>query len=108
MKFCSKQLHEEYDCIPQHLLDALQRFMEYGIQPGGFLQSLLENDLRGAVCRADIHNRKILHKLVIFVINEMPAIFLKPNCVDRYINAGKRWTVSENGTFEQLERTSPQ
>jgi|DEB19_MinimDraft_3_1074340.scaffolds.fasta_scaffold00861_14 hypothetical protein len=103
MKFCSKVLSKEYDVIPQHIFDTLQYFMEDGIHPGGFLKGLLENDLRRAVCTADLSNRKILHKLVIFVINEMPGFFLQPNCVDRYIHDGKRWTVNENGSFVRME-----
>lgn len=39
--------------VPEHLRDGLRRYVEQRIRPGGFLQSVLENDLIGAVARAD-------------------------------------------------------
>lgn len=40
------------DAVPAHLRDGLHRYIEHGILPGSFMQSVLANDLLKAVCRA--------------------------------------------------------
>lgn len=50
--------------LPEALRGALRRYVLDGIQPGGFLMSVLSNDLAGAVMRADAVNRRILGEIV--------------------------------------------
>ena len=45
------------DLIPDHMHGAVIRYVEDGIEPGGFLEAVLCNDLKGAVMRADAINK---------------------------------------------------
>lgn len=59
--------------IPVYMHGALARYIIYGLPPGGFLIAILENDLKGAVLRADTNNKEYLVEWVTFIINEIPA-----------------------------------
>lgn len=48
------------DYLPEHMHDGLRLYLEHGIEPGGFLRAVLENDLCGAAARADSVNRSRL------------------------------------------------
>ena len=61
-----------YD-IPAHTQGALARYVECGFMPGGFLTAVLNNDLFGAVTRADELNVQVLPEIVRYVYNELPA-----------------------------------
>ena len=61
------------DLIPDHMHDAVIRYVEDGIEPGGFLEAVLCNDLKGAVMRADAINKARLFNWVEFVVWELPA-----------------------------------
>ena len=61
-----------YHAIPATTLSTLYRYVEHHIPPGGFLQAVLENDLKAAVARADLHNRAALVALTIFCANHVP------------------------------------
>jgi hypothetical protein len=51
----------DYDSVPApHMKGAVQRYIENGIHPGGFLGSLICNDLRGTVLRADQINQQLI------------------------------------------------
>lgn len=55
-----------------HLLPSLGRYVNDRIAPGGFLRAVLQNDLYGAVARADPQNRALLPEIVEFVHWELP------------------------------------
>jgi hypothetical protein len=59
--------------IPAHTQQALLDYVEHGYEPGGFLYSVLCNDLIGAVSRADASNLESLRDIAQFVYNEMPS-----------------------------------
>lgn len=59
--------------IPPIMLDALNGYIEHGYQVGHFLRAVLENDLKGAVDRADDVNIKVLPAYVVYLYNEAPA-----------------------------------
>ena len=59
--------------IPVTLTQSLRDYVEKRWQPGGFLTSVLENDLRGACMRADSDSQRCLWDLVGFIYNELPA-----------------------------------
>jgi len=55
------------------LRGSLERYLNHGINPGGFLTAVLENDLSGAVMRADYVNKHYLVDIASFVFSRMPA-----------------------------------
>ena len=58
-----------------NLLDeSLENYLMYGLEPGGFLTSVLANDLRMAVGRADHWNRELLPEIVNEIVFKMPAL----------------------------------
>ena len=59
--------------VPEHTRDALQRYVEHRILPGGFLTAVLTNDLFGAISRADAVNSAHLKDICLFVYNRMPS-----------------------------------
>lgn len=63
-----------YSKVPvDYMVPGLRRYIEAGIEPGGFLYALLCNDLFGAVARADCDNKKRLVQWCQFIYNELPA-----------------------------------
>lgn len=43
----------DYTLLPEGWRDSVRRYVERGISGGGFLDAVFENDLTGAVIRAD-------------------------------------------------------
>lgn len=43
--------------LPEHMIGGLMRYIEHGIEPGGFLSAVICNNLRDAVGRADEANK---------------------------------------------------
>lgn len=50
-----------------------ENYLLYGLEPGGFFKSVLCNDLRGAIARADVQNRHILADICQTVSQCFPA-----------------------------------
>ena len=48
------------DSIPDNTKGSLERYINRGIAPGNFLLSVLSNDLKGSMTRADLFNREAL------------------------------------------------
>jgi len=63
----------DYPGVPEHTRDALLRYRDKGLEPGGFLTSVLTNDLFGAVSRADSENIRALKNICSWVFNRMPS-----------------------------------
>lgn len=61
-----------YDGLPEHIRGGVQRFIENGIKPGGFLTAVLEGNLVKAVLRAD--SPATLHATVMWLYREAPAV----------------------------------
>jgi hypothetical protein len=57
-----------------YLDEALENYLMHGFQPGGFLTSVLANDLYLAVGRADHWNKDRLPQIVNEVLYKMPSI----------------------------------
>ena len=55
--------------VPQCLLTGLERYLEYGNHPGGFMQAVLTNDLFDAVQRADDTSLPFLSEVCELVYN---------------------------------------
>lgn len=66
-------MSREYEGIPDTTIEALARYVNDKIPPGGFLLAVLENDLKEAFGRADIWNRGALHSIVSYLYNEVPS-----------------------------------
>jgi hypothetical protein len=50
----------EWAEIPHHMRNTAELYLLHGVRPGSFLEAVLENDLAGAVGRADHYNRGAL------------------------------------------------
>ena len=62
-KWC-EQLALEFPRVPEYTREAYARVLAHGFPPGGFLRACINNDLFGAISRADPQNRAALHDIV--------------------------------------------
>lgn len=67
------EFEDEYAAIPPHMQEAIRRYVVQGFTPGQFLQSVITNDLRGAVGYADAVNLPLLKLYVQWFYNVAPA-----------------------------------
>lgn len=65
----------EYEGIPEGTRGGILRYVEHGIQPGGFMTAVLCNDLRNAVGRADKDNLVALPLIVRWFANRCPNLY---------------------------------
>lgn len=95
--------HIDYSQIPEHMIEGLEGYLEYGWEPGGFLYSILTNDLRGAVKRADIKNRFILLTWVDFCLGELPGkSWGSPEAVAYWMRFREEYHKGRNGNDGSL------
>ena len=59
--------------IPSYMEKGMYDYIKYGIEPGGFLRSVLANDLKEAVGKADDCNIKIIPAYVSYLYNKAPS-----------------------------------
>lgn len=59
--------------IAERFKQSLRRYADNKISTGGFLQAVLENDLKEAMGRADIEARENLFDIVSYCYNELPS-----------------------------------
>lgn len=64
---------DEKTGVPKHTLSSLSHYVNLGIPTGGFLMSVLSNDLMGSFARADEHNLKAMKEIVSYIYNELPS-----------------------------------
>lgn len=70
-------------------LDGLKRYVEHRAPPGCFLRAVLENDLKGAVARADDENQRVIPIYVFWLYNEAPAAcWGSPAAVEEWLRNG--------------------
>ncbi len=62
----------DYSILPEHIRDGMKRYVEHGIQPGGFLCAVLENNFLEAFVRADSINTARMADIAAFVYSELP------------------------------------
>ena len=58
--------------VPSCTAKALERYIMDGVPTGGFLSSVLTNDLTGAFGKADLQNCIYLENIVSFIYNDVP------------------------------------
>lgn len=59
--------------IPVTTLEALRRYLEYGISPGSGLTAVLEGDLYGAYASLDRDNLASLNEIVSLIRQKFPS-----------------------------------
>ena len=52
--------------------ESLELYVERGLLPGSFLVTVLENDLFGAMARADSYNRATIFQITKYIYYELP------------------------------------
>lgn len=62
---------EALTTVPEHLRAGLRRYIEHGVEPGGFLCAAIENDFVGAVSRWHGFHSGV-QEVVSFLHNFMP------------------------------------
>lgn len=76
---------------PTHLRESIDAYVADGRPTGGFLRAVLENDLVGAVTRADAINIALLPHIVMYVANHVPtAATGNPQRVEAWIERCRR------------------
>lgn len=63
---------EAMSILPAHMHEGMALYLAFGIEPGGFLYSILINDLKGAAMSADLANRYAIWDYVNFLYNFSP------------------------------------
>ena len=77
------------DPLPARMADAMVRYVINGIPPGHFLTAVLENNLMGALGRADDENRHLLYEYAVFLRNYAPlGCYGSPAAVRDWIDSG--------------------
>lgn len=59
--------------VRDDILPALERYLNNGIMPGGFLTACLENNLSEAFGRADRDNSQNLRNIIGYIYNYLPS-----------------------------------
>ncbi len=79
----------DYSMLPEHMRDGAKRYVERGIEPGGFMMAVLCNDLYGAASKADDINRSMLFEWVQWMYTELPGpAWGERSLVDAWIARG--------------------
>lgn len=59
--------------IDIYVLEALERYVKDGIEPGSFTRAVLENDLRKAIKTAHVLNRQTIPDIIEWLDDNAPA-----------------------------------
>lgn len=54
-------------------IETLENYVEHGLQPGGFIEAVLENDLYLTLARADVLNKRRLFEIVGLMFRIVPV-----------------------------------
>jgi hypothetical protein len=58
--------------VPASIRGACEKHVVHGLQPGGFVEALLTNNLTEAITRADKHNLQRIDEIVLYLLNALP------------------------------------
>jgi hypothetical protein len=67
-----KIMYDDYPLIPSYMYEGIANYIVCHIAPGGFLSSIIRNDLKGAVNLADNENIGAIVSYVKFLYNHAP------------------------------------
>lgn len=67
-----KMPFQERILIPPGLLEGLRMYLEDGIETGGFMRAVLENDLKGVIKRASPDSLRALPLLINVLLGYVP------------------------------------
>ncbi len=70
--FLGRRLDKHIDILPEHMRDTVYRYVLDRVEPGSFLTAVLENDLRGAVAKADHINQQHIVQWAQFCMWALP------------------------------------
>lgn len=59
--------------VPPHLLEGLREYAINHRPTGDFLRTVLQNDLHGAIARADVEGLRHIRAILEYVMNALPA-----------------------------------
>jgi hypothetical protein len=79
----------EYEIIPELTRGSIMRYVEHGIQPGGFLTAVLSNDLYNATGRADRENLAAIPAIVRWFANHRPGLYGAENMREHVLSFRK-------------------
>ena len=84
-------MNNTYPDAPIHILDSINRFVEYGLEPGSFVKAVLSNDLAGAFNAADTDAEAGIRDILKYVRWEIPAeSWGSPAKVEAWLNSKPR------------------
>ena len=84
-------MNNTYPDAPIHILDSINRFVEYGLEPGSFVKAVLSNDLAGAFNAADTDSEAGIRDILKYVRWEIPAeSWGSPAKVEAWLNSKPR------------------
>lgn len=78
----------DYEVIPQHMRDAIMRYATKRLKPGHFLEGVICNDLKKAVCNADAENLLLIKTYVHWFYNRCPAFLVGPDNYRQHLAGG--------------------
>lgn len=53
--------------------DTIDNYVNHGLEPGGFVRAVLENNLLLSLGKADEENRRDIWEICMYVYNDIPA-----------------------------------
>lgn len=68
-----KSKQKPFANVPPLIVDGLRSYVLDRVETGGFLRAVLENDLAGAICRADASSLTAIRDIVLYVHNCLPS-----------------------------------
>lgn len=75
--------------LPLRMWGTVERYLSHGIPPGHFMSSLLKNDLKETVARADDQNQLLIRDYVRFFYNCVPGgAWGSPENYDAWLERG--------------------
>jgi len=61
------------ESLPSRYHDGMERYLNEGIDPGGFLTACLENNLSESYARADVESKEYIPTIVFWLYNSCPS-----------------------------------
>lgn len=72
-KRLAKAMEEYKGDMPETTLEDLYNYAVYGVPQGGFMETVLSNDLVHSFSKADFWNQQAMFHIAKFIYNELPT-----------------------------------